>query len=417
MSIQNNRISAPIGLQEVYSLLGVQKTGTYYDVGYICGNAHGQINKWSKKKPTRYDNPNGGASWWKANDGNCGFSGMSYYDQLTIVQAYQQNLAWIYNAPRPGTDWCRLTDFEGYDHNAQPFLTAPFGNGEEVEVNRYLHPTLEYTFMRNTSAYSVQPSDFADGNIHTIEDGRLAAIIFPGTHLQPYPNMGTPLSIQYGDTIAGSSAPSIELDFTDIRVGGTSVVFAISFETMGTSFLPLPGAGNGNLGYWISVNVTETAAEATFMLDMMGFRNNYVNTPLTPMQYLIDTSNPNYAPLKVYERGIVSFQITILAGQKTYTIHSATQFGAYIDYGGLTGIADGYLRIKSINGNTSISYPYETSDTVNTVIVLENNSLSDAVFPAALTDGAYTIRIKDKRLGTSAPDLCRRDNVHLDKMG
>lgn len=45
--ISNNKISAPIGLQEVYSLLGVSKTGTYYDVAYICGNAHGRINPWS----------------------------------------------------------------------------------------------------------------------------------------------------------------------------------------------------------------------------------------------------------------------------------------------------------------------------------------------------------------------------------
>lgn len=54
MSVNNNRISAPIGLQEVYSLLGVTPTGGLRDLAYICGNSHGKINKWSKKKPIRY---------------------------------------------------------------------------------------------------------------------------------------------------------------------------------------------------------------------------------------------------------------------------------------------------------------------------------------------------------------------------
>ena len=58
--ISGTKLAAPIGLQEVYSLLGVNKTGTYYDIGYICGNAHGRINPWSKYKPTRYNSPDGG---------------------------------------------------------------------------------------------------------------------------------------------------------------------------------------------------------------------------------------------------------------------------------------------------------------------------------------------------------------------
>ena len=32
--ISGTKLAAPIGLQEVYSLLGVNKTGTYYDIGY-----------------------------------------------------------------------------------------------------------------------------------------------------------------------------------------------------------------------------------------------------------------------------------------------------------------------------------------------------------------------------------------------
>ena len=414
MSIQNGtRIVSPINLQEPYTVMGVSKTGTYYDLAYICGNSHGRINKWSRHKPVRVNQPGiiTDAQFKSAN------FGLTIPAKSTDFKTAINNATYSYNPPRPGTDWCRLADFEGYDHAAKPFLSAGFGNGEKIEVNRYLKPKKTFTFTRNTSASSIQPSDFANSIINTIGKGRIAAIIFPGTTLQPYPGMGNPLSLQTGDYITDAE-PSIEVDFTDVRLGGTSVVFAIAFEAANLSYMPLPGAGNGNLGYWVSADVTEKANEATFMLDMMGFRNNYVNTPLTPMQYLIDTSNPNYAPLKVYERGIVSFQITILASQETYTIYSADQFRAFVDIGGdLYGIADTYLRVKSINGSTSISYPYTTSRTRNTTIVLENSSTADPAFPASLKDGAYTVRIKDSRLGIYAPDLCRRDNVHLDNMG
>ena len=417
----NGKITAPVSLHaDVYPVLGLTKTGTYYDTGWVCSNSHGKINKWSKRKPIRYAQPGELTdAQFKGTyaDNNQGI----YYGMKVASEAGRlgqlHTASWEYLPPRPGTDWCRLTDFVGYDHNAKPFLSAGFGNGEKIEVNRYLKPKKTFTFTRNTSASSIQPSDFANSIINTIGKGRIAAIIFPGTTLQPYPGMGNPLSLQTGDYITDAE-PSIEVDFTDVRLGGTSVVFAIAFEAANLSYMPLPGAGNGNLGYWVSADVTETANEATFMLDMMGFRNNYVNTPLTPMQYLIDTSNPNYAPLKVYERGIVSFQITILASQETYTIYSADQFRAFVDIGGdLYGIADTYLRVKSINGSTSISYPYTTSRTRNTTIVLENNSTADPAFPESLKDGAYTVRIKDSRLGIYAPDLCRRDNVHLDNMG
>lgn len=115
MSVNNNRISAPIGLQEVYSLLGVSKTGTYYDVGYICGNGHGKINKWSKHKPVRYDSPSEltNAQWESALYG----MGVTYSSNIDTVIEAALSGDWEYLPPRPGTDWCRLTDFVGYNHS------------------------------------------------------------------------------------------------------------------------------------------------------------------------------------------------------------------------------------------------------------------------------------------------------------
>ena len=71
----NGIISAPIGLQpDVYGVLGLVKTGTYYDVGYVCSNEHGRTNKWARYKPVRFNSPAGyaaNANWWKGDDGLC----------------------------------------------------------------------------------------------------------------------------------------------------------------------------------------------------------------------------------------------------------------------------------------------------------------------------------------------------------
>lgn len=138
MSVQNNRISAPIGLQEVYSLLGVSKTGTYYDLGYICGNRHLRTNPWALYKPERVNTPAEiTLAQRKAN--NCGLTPYLVSTLSGLADAYQQHdtdmHGWIYNAPRPGTDWCRLTDFVGYNHAAKPpytKLNAP----EEVALTQ-----------------------------------------------------------------------------------------------------------------------------------------------------------------------------------------------------------------------------------------------------------------------------------------
>ena len=116
MSHANGIISAPISLHaDVYPVLGLAKTGTYYDVAYACGNEHGKINKWSKHKPVRYDSPSEltNAQWESALYG----MGVTYSSNIDTVIESALYGDWEYLPPRPGTDWCRLTDFIGYNHN------------------------------------------------------------------------------------------------------------------------------------------------------------------------------------------------------------------------------------------------------------------------------------------------------------
>ena len=104
MSIQGNKLVSPIGLQEVYSLLGVAKTGTYYDVATICSSE--KINMWSRNKPIRVNTP---AEITEAQKHSAAFG-------LSASFTYNEPAVWTYLPPRPGTDWCRLTDFNEYGH-------------------------------------------------------------------------------------------------------------------------------------------------------------------------------------------------------------------------------------------------------------------------------------------------------------
>lgn len=108
MSIQGNKLVEPIGLQEVYSLLGVAKTGTYYDVATICGNGHGKINMWARNKPMRVDTP---VEITEVQKHAAAYG-------LNAVFSNSQNPVWEYLPPRAGNDWSRLTDFVGYDHRS-----------------------------------------------------------------------------------------------------------------------------------------------------------------------------------------------------------------------------------------------------------------------------------------------------------
>ena len=117
MGLVNGQITAPVSLQaDVYAALGLQKTGTYYDIGYICSNRHGRTNMWSRRKPVRYPGPAEltEAQWKTA----CFGMDVKYSANLdTAIEAAKAG-DWGYLPPRPGTDWCRLTDWVGYRHNA-----------------------------------------------------------------------------------------------------------------------------------------------------------------------------------------------------------------------------------------------------------------------------------------------------------
>ena len=148
MAISNNKIVAPVVITDPYNLLGIYPKTGVWDVADIVGlerpslqGGHpGWINKWSRHKPVRYpqaaplsDNypqQAGGVTTyidqWEGADTDKN-TGIRYGLKAPIPHG--TNLVAIHDTtfeyvayPHPGTDFCRLSDFDGYDHAAKPNL-------------------------------------------------------------------------------------------------------------------------------------------------------------------------------------------------------------------------------------------------------------------------------------------------------
>lgn len=159
MSIQYGEVVAPIGLQELYNHMGLAPYKGNYDLGYLCGNSHGKINKWAWKKPIRYNTQGeitdtqrrqetqvsdlgdrvatvqvNGLEFAKATSLGYGngtgtfVCSKGFLAKLTAGTLPKPN----YLAPREGTDIVRVTDFEGYIHASPPLFPRFPGGTQRV---------------------------------------------------------------------------------------------------------------------------------------------------------------------------------------------------------------------------------------------------------------------------------------------
>ncbi len=114
MSIINGtKITAPVSASDPYRVMGVARRTIGYDVGYVCSNLHGKINKWAMYKPVKYDSP----GELTAEQRRSVLYGL--VRPLIYTANYNTDSDWSYNPPS-GADWARLLDFDGYHHGAVP---------------------------------------------------------------------------------------------------------------------------------------------------------------------------------------------------------------------------------------------------------------------------------------------------------
>lgn len=121
MSLSNNKITAPVSVDDVADCLGMTRSSTLAD---LCTSS--KINVWAKYRPTVFPSPFPD-DWYKAKDGNYGINitvenGKSNWKDLVAEYSKANNgYTTLYNKPTGGASVpFRLGDFRGYFHNANP---------------------------------------------------------------------------------------------------------------------------------------------------------------------------------------------------------------------------------------------------------------------------------------------------------
>ena len=159
MSLANNKITAPVSVDDVKSLLGESSN----DLATLCKSS--KINVWAKYKPTDY-NAAFADDWSKGKDGNYGLNitvdnRVSSWSALVAEYSKANNgYSNIYKRPSGGaTSPYRLGDFRGYNHKAKP------------EISDYLAATnyLEDSQISLSVAYNVVTADGDQVSYNAIE--------------------------------------------------------------------------------------------------------------------------------------------------------------------------------------------------------------------------------------------------------
>ncbi|MDE5976740.1 MAG: hypothetical protein K2G69_09345 [Muribaculaceae bacterium] len=122
MAHTQTTITAPVSTTDVSAVLAVAS----HNIGYLCSNLHGKINKWSAHKPVISTNFNKSTEETFRMAGNGYGLDVFFTDDIEAVpSAYTTKFktqGWDYELPLPSgkNTRYRLGDFDGYVHNAKP---------------------------------------------------------------------------------------------------------------------------------------------------------------------------------------------------------------------------------------------------------------------------------------------------------
>lgn len=379
------------------------------NVGYLCSNQHGRINKWSKYKPVvwnRITTDGTPYEWYKAQDGRCGFKQIQWCSVQQVLQHYISNVpaCWDYNPPTGGASApYRLGDFRHYDKDAPQFIQSTVRKDDEYTVNRaWGTGTLTFTFDMYNTGTNIVPSDFDAMNIGISNDMKITALIYKGNSL---PNTGSTLpdSIQYGTNLS-IDHPNITIDFNEVTfsTSACNVVFCLSWVTQNENYLPIPY--DDNHYFSAHVNLTNQVTAANIQFKRIGTATSTGSTisPLSEMRKYSDTSWSSFEYLKSEERGILTIELQLTYSedvQDDYVLYSDQQLYVTVDYttntGGTNHSQLDNLRVRQINGS-SVSYPYTFARGTTYTITLATQG-ADVTFPSNLRDGAVRLRLYDAR--------------------
>lgn len=145
MSLSNNKITAPVSVDDVADCLGMTRSSTLAD---LCTSS--KINVWAKYKPTVFPSPFPD-DWYKAKDGNFGLNitvdnaKSNWKDLVAEYSKVNNGYSNLYNKPIGGASSpYRLGDFRGYFHNANPEVRDYLGMNIFIRESDTNQITAEY---------------------------------------------------------------------------------------------------------------------------------------------------------------------------------------------------------------------------------------------------------------------------------
>lgn len=238
MALANGKITAPVSVDDVKSVLGESSN----DLATLCKSA--KINMWAKCKPVSY------AKAFDITDAekksiNYGLTvPTTTYTILSgdkIKEVAASN--WGYTKPSGGSNSpFRLGDFKDYYHNAGPFIQVnypPGGYNHSLANSRYFK--LNISLDPEDSTYTIQAYDLNQGTIN-LKEYKFAAVVYSAN--------GSQKGVYLSDTILDSNG-NIQGDVITIDVDGWStqaysIYMCMVKQGSGNTYIPLPKIGDYN---------------------------------------------------------------------------------------------------------------------------------------------------------------------------
>lgn len=239
----NGKITAPVSVADVSLCIGENSL----DVKTLCMSKD-KIKKWSKYKPViinspMHVHPGNNDNWYKGDDGKCGLIlpvGTPGANGTAIANLYKSN-AWDYNPPG-ASDWGRLEDFVGYDHNAKPFIYTGIVKGEDKNINLQIQNSLTLVVHHQNIPGSLSISDFDDLGMDL--NCKLVATLFrvdPLTTTNPQIVRSYTSEHTVGTAPSGAPYVTVSFDKTDLQAGDNYWILLYLIGTSaGSAVFPIP---------------------------------------------------------------------------------------------------------------------------------------------------------------------------------
>lgn len=278
MGHSNGKITAPIATDDVSEVLGVNN----HDVATLCRST--QINKWAKYKPEAIGTYEDIALAQRKSN-NFGLVAQSAYTSvdnfITAVKNGTFNGGWDYTQVADG-DWGRLTDFDGYNHNA----LSPFGslNAQNIELRSGVDVVIAAVAPPPVSASDDGQINISDltGNV----DGTTYANYYFGVILW---NSSRTMIATSSNTIGSSQDWQVDFGSIGTSYAGTynAVPFLSSKVITFASTYPSSPRITGTGGDEVIIKLLSSADMYSFVV-----RCFYTSSTSTTISYSVSITNP-----------------------------------------------------------------------------------------------------------------------------